>query len=416
METGRRDHGDLFTVRWPGAGPIVFVADPELVKQIFTGRPHELHAGESNRLLEPAVGPRSLLLLDETEHLRDRRLLLPPFHGERVRGYRALIEEIVDARVDRWPVGRPFALEPEMSAITLEIIVRAVFGVEDAARRAELGTALRAMLDAGQNRLRFFVLMAVAGAPRAQRALEHALPFARFFRARKRVDALLRAEIARHRGLPDLEQRTAILSLLVQARREDGSPLRDDELRDELVTMLAAGHETTATAAAWAFALLFAHPVAHARLRASVREGDGAYADAVVTETLRLRPPVSIVLRRTCVPLTLGGHTLPVGSYVAPCPYLVHRRPELYPEPRAFRPEHFLGTAPGTYTWIPFGGGVRRCLGASFALLELRTVLERVTARTELAPAGSGPEPVVRRGVVLAPGRGTPAVMRQRPR
>lgn len=405
MERAHRRYGDMFTVRLLGAGDVVFVADPGLVKQVLTESARLMHAGEGNEILLPLVGARSLLLLDEDEHLRERRLLLPSFHGERIRAYESVMAAAADRAVERWPLERPFALQPEMARLTLEVIVRAVFGIREGDAREEVTEAVRALLEPSMSALAFF--------PALRRDLGPRSPWGRFVADRARVDRLLYAEIARRRA-GDLDGREDVLSLLLSARREDGEALSDRELRDELMTLLVAGHETTATALAWTFELLFRHPAALARLEAAVAAGDDAYPDAVVREALRLRPVLSIVMRKLTAPMTLGRWRLAAGTAVAPCIYLLHRRAEIYPEPASFRPERFLDLAPGTYTFLPFGGGVRRCLGASFALLELRTVLARVVARARLGPASKVSERVRRRGVTLAPSGGALAVLRER--
>jgi cytochrome P450 len=408
MERARRERGDVFTLHLP-LGPIVAVADPALVKDVFTGDPDVLRAGEGNRPLEPVVGPDSLLLLDGPRHLRRRRLVLPPFHGERLQGYAEDMAALTRDDVARWPRGTPFALEPHLRAITLGIIVRVVFGIEDAARAARLRDLIpRQVPDGGWSTLLLL--------PALRRDLGPRSPWRRFLAARAAVDTLLYAEIAARRTGPALGDRTDILSLLLQARDEDGAPLTDRELRDELMTLLIAGHETTASALAWAFALLHQRPDALARATAEAR-ADAAptpYLDAVATETLRLKPPLPLAVRRTTRPVTLGDHHLPAGTRVAPAIYLVHRRADLYAEPLAFRPERFLGAGPETYSWLPFGGGIRRCVGAAFAQLELRTVLRTVLATVDVTAPGGPPERTRRRAIVLAPARGARTIVADR--
>lgn len=394
MERCARRFGPCFTVRLAQVGTFTFVSEPELLKQVFTESPERLLAGAANAALEPVVGSRSVLLLDGREHLRQRRLMLPPFHGERLREYESLIARIAAEDVDRWPAGEPVELRPRMQAITLEAILRVVFGMEAGERL----THLRERLDA---------LLAVATRPWAmipplRRDLGRFSPWARFVRVRAAVDELLYDEIATRRSDPALAERGDIFSMLLQARDADGQALTDRELRDELVTLLVAGHETTATALAWAFERLVRHPETLDRLAA----GDGDYAEAVAQETLRVRPPLPLVARRVVgEPYRLGSYELPVGTLVAPCIYLTHRRADLYPDPYTFRPERFLGTPPETYAWLPFGGGMRRCIGASFALLEMRIVLQTVAQRVRLRATGPGPEAISRRAVFLAPSR-----------
>jgi hypothetical protein len=409
MERAQRECGDLFTLRLP-FGHIVAVADPAAIKEIFTGDPAVLRAGAGNQPLEPVVGPESLLLLDGARHLRRRRLVLPPFHGERLQGYAADMAELAADDLGRWPLGTPFALEPHMRAITLAVIIRVVFGIEDGERAAALRALIPRLLPDGG--LSSLVLL-----PALRRDLGPRSPWRRFLDARTAVDRLLFDEIAARRDDPGLADRTDVLSLLLQARDEDGAPLSDRELRDELMTLLLAGHETTATALAWAFELLHRHPAAHERAVAEARAssaGDGGPApwlDAVAAETLRLKPPLPLAVRRLAAPVTLLGHELPAGTRVGPCIYLTHRRADLYPEPTAFRPERFLGQGPETYAWLPFGGGIRRCVGAAFAQLELREVLRTVLARADLRPADGRPERTRRRAIVLTPARGARSVL-----
>jgi hypothetical protein len=338
-------------------------------------------------------------LLDGARHLRRRRLVLPPFHGERLAAYAADMAAITREDLARWPNGRPFALEPHLRTITLAIIVRVVFGIEDAGRATTLRRLIPQLVPDGG----FSSLLLL---PELRRDLGPRSPWRRFLAARAAIDALLYEEIAGRRDDPDLGERTDILSLLLQARDEDGAPLSDHELRDELMTLLIAGHETTASALAWAFTLLVgARPDAIDRARA-----DDAYLDAVGAETLRLKPPLPLAVRRTTEPIELGGHHLPAGTRIGPCIYLTHRRADVYEDPLAFRPERFLDRKAPNYAWLPFGGGVRRCVGAAFAQLELRTVLKTVLDAVDLAPADPAaprrPERTRRRAIVLAPARG----------
>jgi cytochrome P450 len=407
MEQARRECGDVFTIHLP-FGPIVAVSDPEALKQVFTGDPAVLRAGEGNAPLEPVVGRESLLLLDGARHLRRRRLVLPPFHGERLQAYAQDMAEIAARDLAGWPAGTPFALEPRMRAITLAIIVRVVFGIEDAQRAAALRELIPQLLpDTGLSSL---VLL-----PALRRNLGPRSPWTRFLAAREAVDALLYEEIAARRRDAGLAERTDVLSLLLGARDEHGASLTDHELRDELMTLLLAGHETTATALAWTFELLHRHPEAHARAVAEARAagagGPTPWLDAVATETLRLKPPLPLAVRRLSRPMEVAGHQLPAGARVAPCIYLTHRRADLYPQPTAFRPERFLEQGPETYGWLPFGGGIRRCVGAAFAQLELRAVLRTVLASAQLRPADARPERTRRRAIVLTPSGGARTIL-----
>jgi cytochrome P450 len=396
MERARRRYGDVFTVRLAQVGTFVFTTDPELLKAVFTTGPDKLRAGEANVALEPVLGSRSVLLLDGAEHIRQRRLMLPPFHGERLRAYEQLIAEIAADEIRRWPGGEPLVLQPRMQAVTLEVILRVVFGMDEGPRLVELRERLKKLLTVST---RPWALV-----PWLRRDLGPLSPWAQFLQVRDAVDDAIFAEVARRRDDPTLPERTDIFSMLMQARDEDGQPLTDRELRDELITLLVAGHETTATGLAWAFERMVRHPGGLDRLA-----GDDAreYADAVVHETLRLRPPIPIVARRVVnEPFQLGEHEIPVGTMVAPCIYLVHRRADLYPDPYAFRPERFLERPPETYSWLPFGGGMRRCIGASFAVLEMSTILRTVARELRLEPSGGGPELISRRAIVFAPSRG----------
>jgi cytochrome P450 len=399
MERCQRRYGDMFTLKIASEGTWVFVTHPDAVKQVFTGDPRLLHAGEGNQVLMPLLGQNSVLLLDEDPHMRQRKLMLPPFHGERMRAYRAVMTSVTEAELERWPRGDPLELWPRMQAITLEVIVRTVFGVSEGERLAALRSALRELLEWGSDPRRL-MLVGMLGPSR----VEHIRSFTR---ARDRADELLFEEIRERRSAPDLAERDDVLSMLLQARYEDGSGMSDEELRDELMTLLVAGHETTATALSWAVERLVRHPEKLERLAS----GDEEYLDAVVKETLRLRPVLPIVLRRLTEPMEIGGRELPAGVAVAPCIYLMHRRPDVYPEPTRFRPERFLEQQAGTYTWIPFGGGVRRCLGATFAIFEMKVVLETIAARLRLAPADPRSERITRRLITLIPERGAQVVV-----
>jgi cytochrome P450 len=388
-------YGDTFRLRIAYEGTWVFVCRPEDVKKAFTGDPKVLHAGEANRILLPVVGPQSLLLLDEAEHLEHRKLLLPPFHGQRMTSYGELMSEIAAREIERWPLGRRYRLRPRMQAVTLEIILRAVFGVREGPRLEQLRSELRRLLNMVTDPRRAIFLLTLGP--------ERIRNFGPFKRDIARVDSLIYAEISERRRAGDLGEREDILSLMLQARREDGDRMTDSELRDELVTLLVAGHETTATALSWAVERLVRHPDKLERLTAEVADGRDEYLTAVVQETLRLRPVISLVNRTLKAPMEFGGYELPAGVKVAPCIYLMHRRPDIYPEPDRFLPERFLERPPGTYTWIPFGGGVRRCLGGAFAQFEMQVVLRELVRRRTLRPARADDEPVYRRAITETP-------------
>ena len=396
-------YGDVFTLKIVGEGTWVVLADPEAVKQVFTGDPRVYHAGEGNQILEPLLGPHSLLVLDEKAHLSQRKLLLPPFHGTRMQAYEATMAEIAEREIASWPTGTPYKLRPRMQALTLEIILRTVFGAREGEGLADLRDALRHFLGLLTDPKQLLPVIAV-GPHRIRR-----LPW--FRRAMDRVDELIFREIAARRRAEDLEERDDVLSLLIAARHEDGSPMSDSEMRDELLTLLTAGHETTATSLAWAVERLVRHPGKLERLRAEAEEGGEEYLAATIQETLRLRPVIAIVLRRLTEPVEIGGYELPAGVSVVPSVYLVHRNPQVYPEPDRFLPERFLDNPPGTYTWIPFGGGVRRCLGAAFAQFEMTVVLRELVRRHPIRPADPEPEAIYRRAITETPRRDAEVVL-----
>jgi cytochrome P450 len=407
LEDCRRRYGDMFTLRIAHEGNWVFLADPDAIKQVFTGDPRVLHAGEANVVVLPLLGHHSLLLLDEGAHMSQRKLMLPPFHGERMRGYEQVMTEVAAEEIDSWPAGQPYAVRPAMQRITLEVIIRTVFGVQDPARRERLRATLSRALEWGSDPRRMAMLAALGPQRLARSGL--------FQRVREPADQLIYDEIRERRGAPDLAERDDVLSMLLQARHEDGSEMSDEQLRDQLMTLLVAGHETTASSLAWAVERLVRNPPVLARLRDEVAAGDDDYVDAVCKETLRLRPILALVLRRLTEPMEIGGRLLPAGANIAPCIYLVHRRPHIYPEPYAFRPERFIEQPAGTYTWIPFGGGVRRCLGASFAQFEMRVVLRELVRRLELRASDERPERVTRRAITLVPDRGGEIVVERVP-
>ncbi len=390
-------YGDVFRIRIAYEGTWVMLADPEAVKQVFTGDPKVFHAGEGNQILAPVLGQNSLLVLDEKPHMSQRKLLLPPFHGERMQAYGETMRGLAEAEIASWPTGTPYKLRPRMQALTLEIILRTVFGVEagESAKLTELREALREFLDITTNP-RFLLPLLLIGPNRLRRV-------SAFRRRIDHVDRLIYQEVAERRRAGDVGERDDVLSMMVGARHEDGSPMGDEEIRDELLTLLVAGHETTATSLSWAVERLARHPDKLERLRAEVGEGREEYLTATIQETLRLRPVISIVIRRLTEPVEIGGYELPAGFSAVPCIYLVHRNPEIYPEPMRFRPERFLETPPGTYTWIPFGGGVRRCLGASFAQFEMTVVLRELLRNHSIRPARPEPERVFRRAITETP-------------
>jgi len=404
MQECRENFGDSFSVKFVGfERPMVLISDPSAIKALYTEREHGLPPGR-NLVLEPIVGSRSLLLLEGSDHLAHRKLMLPSFHGERMRSYEPIVAELVDAEVDSWPLGEEFAIHPRMQAITLEVILRVVFGVADGARLERLREMLTTVL-------------AETASPWAQliglatRRFGGRGPWAKFEGQLKAVDELLYAEIAERRAAGGLEERDDILSALILARFEDGEVMSDTELRDQLMTLLLAGHETTATALAWTFDLLLRHPRELGRLRDSLEADEEGYLRATISESLRLRPVVPLAGRRLAKDLEVDGLALPAGTDVTPAIWLAHTRADVYPEPFVFRPERFLDEGPDTYAWIPFGGGIRRCLGASFAEFEMRIALREILGRCELRKASPAPERVGRRNITLSPKAGTPVVL-----
>jgi cytochrome P450 family 135 len=387
----RARYGDMFTVRVEER-PWVMLGDPVAIRQVFTAPADLMHAGDANEILRPMLGPSSVLLLDGAEHMHQRKLMLPAFHGARLERYRQIMIDATERALADWPAGAALSVRPHARAITLEVIVRAVFGVDAGAAHDRLRALLSDVLDR-LTRVRRMVLIAAAGP-------NHPRIVALFERELAAVDAELYRLIAERRAAPDLEARDDVLSMLLLARDEAGRGLSDGELRDELMTLLVAGHETTANSLAWAFERLARTPGALDRVA-----GDAGYAEAAVRETLRLRPVIALVARWLTRDAEIGGRLLPAGTVVTPCILLVHRRPDIYPDPDAFRPERFLEHPPGTYTWIPFGGGVRRCVGATFAQMEMQVVLRTIAARVRLEAVGR-PEPVRRRAITLVPARG----------
>jgi cytochrome P450 len=402
----QRRYGDIFAVRFPYFGRIVYVAEPDLVKALFTGDPSVFHAGEANAtVLEPALGPNSVLTLDDAPHMRQRKLLLPPFHGERVRRYGELILELTRREMGSWPVGEPFALRPHTQRITLAVIMRAVFGVDDEERLRRF----ERLIDEFARRVGL-----VASIPPLRRDLGRLSPWGRFLRSRRALDAFIYEEIALRRAEPGHEERDDVLSLLLGAVDEEGEPMDDRELRDELVTVLGAGHETTATGLAWAIERLTHSPTALARLRESLAAGEEDYLAATVKETLRARPVLVDVGRKLTAPATIGGHDLEAGGFVLAAIAALHYRDDAFPDPEEFRPERFLDTKVDNYAWIPFGGGVRRCIGASFAEYEMGTILREFLQRADLRAADPEPEKVKIRNITLVPARGA-RVVQDRP-
>ena len=404
-----RRYGDPFSLRLLFAGDMVYVADPDVVRDIFKGDPKVFHAGDAYTLMEPTGGSHSLFLLDEEAHLRMRKLLLKPLHGERLQRWASVIEDITEREVRSWPVGESFELRPITEAMTLDVIMQIVFGIEPE-HASELRRLLPRLFHVSLSQAPSFVL------PALRKDLGAWSPWGRYVRLRARIDELLYEEIERRRRELDRdgEDRGDVLSLLLRARDEEGRALSNVELRDQLVTMLLAGHETTASALAWAFERILRHPEVLGRLLDEMDEGGSAYLDAVIKETLRSRPVAAHVARMLTEETEIKGYRLPARTVVAAGIYLMHHSPELYPDPHEFRPERFLGDdAPDHYTWIPFGGGVRRCLGVGLATLEMQVMIPAILRMVELRAARPEPERFDVLGVTLVPSRGGEIVVKR---
>ena len=403
--------GETFTITFaPSGRKLVMVSDPESVKTIFTAPPEIAPSGAGVSPVAPIMGPSSVITLIGPEHMRQRKLLLPPFHGERMREYEDVIVDATKRSMAQWPLGKPMRLAPRTRAITLEVILRAVFGVE-AQRMGTLRDAIAGLLKESQTPA---LLLAALRRPTLDR------PTGAIGRALDHLDSVIYQEIARRREQSDLAERADILSLLLLARDESGESMTDSELRDELITLLLAGHETTATSVAWAVERLVRHPDKLARLVAEIDAGESDdYMQAVISETLRIRPVVPFVVRMLTESFTVDGHELPAGVRVVPCIYLTNRHPGVYDSPKEFMPERFLDGPPETFSWIPFGGGIRRCIGAAFATLEMKLILQ--TVLSELTPSLPRRTLLFRRGewnrrraITLVPAAGARVVWRKR--
>jgi cytochrome P450 len=407
LERLRARYGPRVTLRVPFQGPFVLLTDPDEIKQVFTAAPDVLHPGEGARILEPILGANSVILLDENPHLRQRKLLLPAFHGEKMQRLTGLMTELTEREVASWPTDEPVTLHPRLQRLTLEIILRAVFGLSQGPRLDDLRESLTELLAFSESPLSIL--------PSLQRVAGRFGRFRRFPELIAHTNELIFAQIEERRG--EETGRDDVLAMLLHARHDDDSPMSAQEIRDELMTALVAGHETTASQLAWAFERLAHEPAVTARLREELDGGAGEeYLMATIHEVMRLRPvlpnPEPRLVKR---PVRIGGVEYPVGVSLMPSVYLVHHDPAIYPEPYAFRPERFLQEPPGTYTWIPFGGGRRRCLGASFAIQEMRIVLRAVLSRLELTPSSAGFEPTGRRSITYSPARGATVLLHARP-
>jgi cytochrome P450 len=407
LERLRRRYGNRFTVRLPFQPPAVMIGDPDAIKQIFAAPPDVLHPGEGARILEPVVGRNSVILLDEAPHLEQRRLLLPAFHGEKMQRLTGLMQELTEREVASWPTDRPVAVHTRLQRLTLEIVLRAVFGLEQGPRLVELRDVLTRLLAFGESPLSLL--------PAVQRVLGRFPPFREFEDLLRDTDRSI-FELIDERRAEAGDDRDDVLAVLLQARHEDDSPMSKQELRDELVTALVAGHETTASQLAWAIARLAREPGVVALLREEFDAGETEDClTATIYEVMRTRPVLpNAEPRLTTRRVEIGGFEYPPGVALMANAYLVHHDAAIYPDPYAFRPDRFLGNQPGTYTWIAFGGGRRRCLGASFALQEMKIVLRAALERYELASPRARSERTRRRSITLSPARGATVVLRAR--
>jgi cytochrome P450 len=395
MEDNRARYGPIFTVRLGALKRCAFIADPQAAWQVLAGDPSTFRMGPTNAIFRPVLGERSLFLLDGEEHRHQRRLLAPSFHRQRVRSYEDLIGEIASREMASWPRGTPFALQGAMRRITTESITRIVIGVCAPERDAEIRRLVPEMLHIAENPL---ALM-----PQFQREMGGRSPFGQVMRVTREIDKILFDEIGLRRHNRGSEIGSDVLSTLARPEPHEDGFMTDREIRDEMLTLLIAGHETTANALSWAFERLLRHPAALERV---VEDDEGVYLDAVVRETLRQRPILPVTARRLTVQRDVGGYTFPSGWTLMPCIYLIHRDPEVFPEPELFRPERFLGDErPSSRVWIPFGAGSRHCIGSHLAMLTIKTVLRTVLERVRLE-AEQAPEPIVRNNMTLAPGRG----------
>jgi cytochrome P450 len=416
LDEQRSRYGDVFTMRLANFPPLVVFTAPDAIRDIFADDGRVMHAGKANAPLKPFLGDNSVLMLDGKEHMRQRKLLLPPFHGERMHAYGRAMIDLTNAAVDRWRVNRPFAIHGDLQSITMQVIVRTVFGVDEGPRFDEFAREVTELTNVAA----FPGLLL----PMLQRDLGPLSPWGKFQRKAAVLDASLRSQIRERRRL-GTKGRADVLSMLLDAKDEQGEGMTEDELRDELVTLLVAGHETTATALSWAFRWLLDHAESLRKLqdeaRAAAREGGLTpdriakleYTDAVVREALRLLPVIPFVGRILQEPATVGGIDLPKGVVAVASIYLAHRRASTYPDPKRFRPERFLERKFTPYEFLPFGGGIRRCIGMAFAMYEMKMVLATVLARADLE-RGAGFSPrIVRRGITLTPAGGMPVVARR---
>ncbi|WP_156686413.1 cytochrome P450 [Mycobacterium sp. Marseille-P9652] len=394
-----RRYGPIMTMPVLSLGDVAIVSDPELAKQVFTAPPDVLLGGEGVGPAAAIYGSGSMFVQEEPEHLRRRKLLTPPLHGAALSSYVPIMENCARAAMHSWPVDRPFEMLKAARALTLDVIVRVMFGVDDPDEVCRLGRPFERLLNLGvSEQLTVRYALRRAGTLRVwpQRA-----------RANREIDGVVLPLITRRRDDPRLGQRTDILSLLMSARGENGEALSDSEIRDDVITLMLAGHETTATTLAWVFDLLLHHPDAMRRVQCEAMDGDDSFTTAVINETLRVRPPAPLTARIAAQPFPIGGYRVDPGTRIVIHIIAINRNPKTYDRPNEFRPERFLGVRPQTYAWVPFGGGVKRCLGASFSMQELITVLHTLLREGEFSAVDRDPERIVRKSIMLAPRRGT---------
>jgi len=411
MFRARRELGEVFGLHAGLRGGIVVTCHPDHARSLFTADPQSVPSLTAESPLRPIVGAQSVLTANGARHLRQRRLLLPSFHGEAIERYTQMIAQATERELDSWPIGRPFALAPRMQAITLEVIMAGIFGVQGRQAR-----------HSDEQRLRSTIKRLTTASTSRLAKLGELMNFGRsepIGLMRAGVSLLDRATypvIAARRRDRRLAERADVLSMLLAARTDAGEPLTDEEVRDELLTLVLAGFETTANSLAWTWERLLRTPAAHERLLHAVRSGDraGDHVEATITEGMRCRPVIPIVGRRVAVPWRLGDYVLPAGTAISVSILLLHHREDLYPNPFVFRPERWLDRKPGTYEWIPFGGGTRRCLGATLAMAEQRVVLCAMAQRLDLEPEGAEPEHAQHRNVTMIPARGARAIVRAR--
>jgi cytochrome P450 len=400
-----RQLGDVWQINLPSRRePFVITSHPDHVRSLFTADPADAPSLTGETPLRPILGPNSVLMLTGERHMRERKLLLPPFHGEAVQRYVAMIKQVAEREIDRWPVGRPFALAPRMQAVTLDVIMSGLFGIDGVPTRGtpeyRLRETFRRLLRLSTNILWGLVELQNIGREEARGVMKWVLAVA---------DRQLYAAIRARRAAGGSEGRSDVLSLLLNARVDDGRSLTDHEIRDEMMSLVLAGHETTANSLAWTFERLVRTPAAYERLRELVRGDDDdatAYVEATIHEGMRVRPVIPVIVRMVKRPWRLGEYVLPAGTPVGVSIVALHHRADVYPDPHEFRPERFVGVKPGTYTWIPFGGGIRRCLGASLAMAEQRVVIETIARRTDLVPSRRSREHARQRNVTMIPSRG----------